>query len=339
MRQLGLSRARTSVVKPSIWYDRTIPEEFRAELSPGGRFERLVRFARGRHLADIQLRAVGSLSWATIYCGLTNVLHLEYRKTHGYRLRADKGNMAAKEAGPPEGILGWTTWSTATQLMAGWPAIEAYMTRQFNGVAPRWTNEGAVQAMLCANGRESYQVIDREAVFDFRDTAERERVHEELRTPLLNALDVPTPEGWWRPPASLGGEVDILAVDARGRLLVMEVKPADTLPGITWAPLQVSFYARLFHHWSKEIGGESAEILNRMLGQRITIGLEEVSSVSLSYPLDIVPVIAIQDPAHPQALARLDVVQDRLLEKGQGWPNLEVWLVRPSVAIKHHPLG
>jgi hypothetical protein len=133
--------------------------------------------------------------------------------------------------------------------------------------------------------------------------------------------------------------LDLLAVDAGGRLLVMEVKPADSLPGITWAPLQVSFYARLFHHWSKEIGGESAEILNQMLGQRVTIGLEEASSVSLSYPLDIVPVVAIQDPAHPQALARLDVVQDRLLEKGQGWPNLEVWLVGPSVAIKHHRIG
>jgi hypothetical protein len=36
MRQLGVSRARTSAVKPSIRYDRTIPDEFRAELSPGG---------------------------------------------------------------------------------------------------------------------------------------------------------------------------------------------------------------------------------------------------------------------------------------------------------------
>jgi hypothetical protein len=139
--------------------------------------------------------------------------------------------------------------------MAGWPAIEAYMAGQFTGVAERHTNEGAVQAMLCANGGEWYQVIDREAVFGFPDTRERERVHEELRRPLLNALDVPTPEGWWRPPASLGGELDILAVDARGRLLVMEVKPADSLSGITWAPLQVSFYARLFRHWSEAVGG------------------------------------------------------------------------------------
>jgi hypothetical protein len=340
MRQLGLSTATTSAVKPSIWYDRTIPDEFRAELSPGGRFERLVRFARGRGLADVQLRATGSLSWATIYCGLTNVLHLEYRKTRGYRLRADNRHMDANRDGPPEGILGWTTWSRADQLMAGWPAIETYMTGLFKGVAERFINEGAVQAMLCANGGESYQVIDREAVFGFRDTAERERVHTALRTPLLDALDVPTPEDWWRPPANLGGELDVLAVDARGRLLVMEVKPAHTLTGITWAPLQVTFYARLFRHWSEAVGEEAAEILNRMLRQRIAIGLEEESSISLSYPLEIVPVVAIQDPvAHPRALARLGVVQDRLLETGQGWDNLEVWLVRPSVAIKRHPVG
>jgi hypothetical protein len=340
MRQLGLSRARTSAVKPSIWYDRTIPEEFRAELSPGGTFERLVGFAHGRHLADVQLRAVGSLSWATIYCGLTNVLHLEYRRTRGYRLRADNRYMNANQAGPSEGMLGWTTWSMAAQLMAGWPAIEAYMTSQFKSVAKRYIGEGAVQAMLCANGGESYQVIDREAVFGFRDTRERERVHEELRTPLVDALAGPSSDGWWKPPTKLGGELDILAVDARGRLLVMEVKPADTLAGITWAPLQVSFYAHLFRHWSEAVGRESAEILSRMLQQRIAIGLEEESSVSLSYPLVIVPVIAIQDPvAHSQALARLDVVQDRLVEGGQDWPNLEVWLVGPDMAIKHHPAG
>jgi hypothetical protein len=327
-------------VKPSIWYDRTIPDEFRAELSPGGSFERLVRFAHRRHLADVQLRATGSLSWATIYCGLTNVLHVEYRRTRGYRLRADKGYMEANQAGPPEGVLRWTTWSTAARLMAGWPAIEAYMTGQFKGVAKRHTNEGAVQAMLCANGRGSYQVIDREAVFGFRDTTERERVHKELRELLLEALKVRTPEVWWRPPASLGGELDILAVDARGRLLVVEVKPADTLAGITWAPLQVSFYAGLFRHWSEAVGGESAEILNRMLRQRITIGLEDESSVSLSYPLDIVPVIAIQDPvAHPQALNRLNAVQAQLLKASQGYDNLEVWLVGPNMAIKHHRVG
>ena len=45
--------ARTSAVKPSIWYDRTIPDEFLAELRPDGRFGRLVRFARRRHLADV----------------------------------------------------------------------------------------------------------------------------------------------------------------------------------------------------------------------------------------------------------------------------------------------
>jgi hypothetical protein len=120
----------------------------------------------------------------------------------------------------------------------------------------------------------------------------------------------------------------------------MEVKPADSLTGITWAPLQVSFYAHLFHHWSKAVGRESAELLNRMLRQRITIGLEEESSVSLSYPLDIVPVIAIQDPvAQPQAMERLDAVQAQLVKAGQAWNNLEVWLVRPSVAINRHPVG
>jgi hypothetical protein len=38
-------------------------------------------------------------------------------------------------------------------------------------------------------------------------------------------------------------------------------------------------------------------------------------------------------------LDRLDAVQDRLVEAGQGWDSFEVWLVGPSVAIKRYRTG
>src|SRR5207302_1685926 len=94
------------------------------------------------------------------------------------------------------------------------------------------------------------------------------------------------------PPERLGGELDLLAVDPVGRLLVIEVEPGTSVPGITWAPLQVTFYAELFRKWASEVGDEQArEGLSAMLQQRVALGLTQDPRRSLRQPLDIVPVV------------------------------------------------
>lgn len=76
------------------------------------------------------------------------------------------------------------------------------------------------------------------------------------------------------------------------------------------------------------------ESLEGMLQQRIDIGLErETDSPRPSLPLQVVPVVAIEDPPHDKALDRLGVVQDRLRAAGVAEPELEVWRVSPSVKI------
>lgn len=110
------------------------------------------------------------------------------------------------------------------------------------------------------------------------------------------------------------------------------MKPASATSGITWAPLQATFYARLFRAWAKEVGDTSCEILRSMLKQRIELGLTRDPVRPLRSPIEFVPIVAIGGtPSSPKALPRLQKVQSALLAGGVGEDALEVWLVEESV--------
>lgn len=323
----------------SVWYDRRVSDELREALAPGGALHRLVSFTRGRHLADLQLRKArtGSPSWVSVYGGLTKFLDVQHSPSLGFRVIADKRYMGADHT---EKLmiqpLAWSVWQPLTQLTAQLPAIEEYLTAQFKNVADRYVREGAVQAMLCAHGGEHFRVVDREAVLNFHDTAERKKVYADLRGPLTEALvGAPIGDGhWWNPPLG-GGELDVLALNSNGRLLLIEVKGSRDLKGISWAALQVTFYAKLFRHWMETVGETSAaSSIEAMLQQRIDIGLEKPAGrTTLSTPLKILPVVAIEEPPHVEALRRLRKVQERMVARRVGEPELEVWSVSPSVRI------
>lgn len=140
------------------------------------------------------------------------------------------------------------------------------------------------------------------------------------------------PARTWFVPKVFGGKLDLLAVDLDGRLLAIEVKPGSVTAGITWAPLQATFYAQLLRAWSNEVGQKSQHILHAMLQQRIDLGLTRDPNRRLKYPLEIVPVVAIGGPPKsPEALPRIKTVQKALLDAKVGYPTLEVWQVEDSV--------
>jgi hypothetical protein len=199
-------------------------------------------------------------------------------------------------------------------------------------VGERYTKEGAVQAMLCVNAGEFFSVIDREVVVGYRDTEAKSEVFQRLQDPLLDAVRGRTGPAWWKPPTRLGGELDLLAVDRAGRLLVIEVKPGSALSGIAWSPLQVTFYAELLREWATAVGDEVARAtLTRMLDHRVQLGLTDHPLRPLGAPLEIVPVIAIGGDVRPAATERLSAVQSALAREGCAWPNLEIWRVRPGI--------
>ena len=59
-------------------------------------------------------------------------------------------------------------------------------------------------------------------------------------------------------PTSFGGECDLLAVDARGRLLAVEIKPRN-VSSIAWVGIQATIYAELFTRWLRSPRSAAAD--------------------------------------------------------------------------------
>lgn len=308
---------------PLVYYDRTASQALLDALKPKGVFPYLAEIAHTQHLADLQLRGYPGKKrcWATLYVGLTKVLDVFEKR----------GEFWLKGKAHPLWDTEWEIRQPADHWHTLVEPIRQYLDATIGGVAKQFTNEGAVQAMLCTRASALFSVIDREAVIGFSNTAERISTYERLQKPLHDAC-VLEPAPKWFKPKKFGGELDLLAVDPQGRLLVIEIKPGSSTSGITWAPLQAMFYAELFRAWSAEAGEASHANLQSMLKQRVTLGLTQDPVRSLRYPLEIVPVIAIGGEPSNAALARLWVVRDALLASHADWSNLEVWRVEESVA-------
>jgi hypothetical protein len=309
-------------------YDRRVSETLLDALIDGV-LAGLVDVVRAdRALRDLQLRrARGHECWATLYVGSTKVLDVRERKGL-FRLDAHQTSTELPGFDPD-----WRLWQEPGDLENCWYEVLGYVDAAIASVRPAdVTTEGAVQAALCSGTADDFRVVDREAVLTHTNSASRSATLDPVQIALNEALLAANQgDAWWpsvRGQISLGGELDVLAVDDAGRLLSVEVKPANAVAGIAKSPALVALYATLWSHWLSETD-DSAEVLQGMLDQRAQLGLGRPGEVVP--PTGVVPVIALgPGKISKQALPRLrqvaDAVQPVLRAQSSLQP-LEVWFV------------
>ena len=167
---------------------------------------------------------------------------------------------------------------------------------------------------------DAFGVLQREAVPAFTSAPLRDHLVVPLQQRILTAV-APGPQSpaWWPgvrdrgAPVRLGLETDLMGIDHQGRLLVIEVKPADAVEGITWAPGQARLYAEVFALWL-ELDPNASVALAEMAAQRRRLSLPAPSwTLPEQSKIRVVPVIAIGDGKRsPQALDRLVKIHNAL---------------------------
>lgn len=296
----------------AMYYDRRVSLALAQVIGPGGVAHSLVqRHQEASSRVDLQLRGypVVTRCWATLYCGLTKPLDL-IENSGSFTL---KTHPTWREYGAG---LPWQKPLSLDELAEVWREVDAYLDAVVPVIAgTRWYGkEGVVQGAVGRLDHLGMVVFDREAVPGFDDDAVKKQVMQQERELLLSALS--GPEKWWSPP-KIGEECDAAALDRDGRLLTIEVKPgAAGSKGMTWAPLQAAYYARLFARWAAE-AVDPATSLAGMVRQREALGLAAQGSPVPSAPIQVVPMVVIGGGLPSKEVRRRCLlVRDRLLEAG-----------------------
>lgn len=292
-------------------YDRRVSPEFLAVFGDGGVLNTLVEYARlAPYPVDLQFRRdlKTDAQRATLYVGLEKVLDVHRDRRGHIRLVGHK--VRAAEHGF---LVEWGVWMPHEQVLAALAALELYLDRVIPPTAASSAGvEGAVQAAISSYDSTERTMLDREFILQFPDTDTRRRVLGEVSADLVAlAASAPIPG---QPPTGFGGEFDLVAVDAAGRLLAVEVKPrgANNIP---WAPLQVIVYARLLRRWM-ETDPDAPGILNGVAAQRKALGLLAEDAPVITPDAEVVPFLAIQRGMSPTSRNRLAAMLSYLSEQG-----------------------
>lgn len=308
--------------RPMIRYSRTPSSALSADLALGGLLSPLlVRRTVHGLLLDVHLREKDHVH---VYCGLTKLVDAR-SAGQGVTVSAAKSYLSQ-----PCGAGLFKTWSRDESGFA--EALDRYLSN----VAVRSAHvvsEGAVQAAW-AGITSPWTPFDREAVFGYDDTSARRSGRsfpsvQEAR----DEIEVLRRRGCWAPVpvGKVGAELDQIAVDPNGRLVLVELKHAGASEEtVYYAPLQLLQYC---HEWA--VGFETVRAdLCSLIQARQDLGLSPVTTPNLRSGLR--PVIGLgQDTRSAEVRSRFEKVRaivNRHLPSGAS--PIEVWALEARTGPK-----
>lgn len=291
-------------------------------LQPGGFLAPLLAPRRAAGLPlDIHLRERDHVH---LYCGLTRLVDASLSGGR-VELKADPAYTAQPCAA---GLF--RAWSTTELGLAS--AIESYLAGV--QVRPAYTRaEGAVQASWSAVV-DPWVPFDREAVLGYADTAAQTAGRLAPAVAAARAeLEPIREEGRWAPlPAGkVSAELDQLAVDPSGKLVLVELKDAAaSAASVYYAPLQLLQYV---HEWAAALPRVQHQ-LALLLQRRRELGLTPAGAPDLAGALR--PVVAFgEDLRSHEVRARFRTVRrvvNRHLPAGVG--PIEEWSITAGKPVR-----
>lgn len=148
----------------------------------------------------------------------------------------------------------WADWLVVSELESVWPEALAFIRSTIEATPDRYVrNEGAMQALLSNAAADGFVVVDRESVVGF-DARRKDALLAPLRETMSALVRDLQAHGhpWAKAEKRFGDELDALAVDSDGRVLVMEVKPGNQTAALGWTTAQVALYHWLFTAWAQQ---------------------------------------------------------------------------------------
>jgi len=236
---------------------------------------------------------------ATLYLGTTRVVHVWFSpRQHRFKLEGQVGTSFTRESLPHEpqrvkldpGLFKsqWAEWQAAGDLARDQKAITTYLRAVIQAAPASHLREGRLQARL-SSGTRGITILDRELMLSGAELAK-------ARAPIQAAIErvraqseVHDETPWVGNVNEHQAKLDALAVDAKGRVLLIEVKRISETTEASRTPAQVALYLSIFQEWAEQHPAEA--VLGKMLKRRVELGLTKHPPTKLDTS-HLIPVIA-----------------------------------------------
>lgn len=240
-----------------MYYNRKLSDSFSKLLEPDGELRWLFDFVKERFDLDFLIGKNNSKEWISIYRGLSRVLTII--KTRQPDVIKLDGAGAYKKI--LNGLYGQKKisddFSHELSVLVKEVSNDSKFDKYFNNKKEGYfQNELSRKFGICGKSNDDFVIIDKEAVIGYEDIHEKGRIYETIREGYKSLQKGLTQKDAKRYGKELdkkpiGNELDFLALDKQGNLLLIEYKHGTNTSGIYLSPLQIGMYLELFDRFSR----------------------------------------------------------------------------------------
>ena len=303
-----------------MYYNRTLSGSFSGLIEKGGQLRWLFDFVKGNDELDFLVGKNNSREWISVYRGLSRIITIRPGIRNPLKIFID-GAGSYKELCPylygekniDENFR--DALEDIIELVKADQRFDRYYNNRKEGY---YQNKLSRRYGICGKADDQFVIIDKEAVIGYSDQAEKDSILEPIqeRYKKLQSMLSDTDADKFGKDLNkkpLGNELDFLALDKQGNLLLIEFKHGTNTSGIYLSPIQIGMYFDIFKKFPKD---ELESAVLEMLKQRWKIGLINSRWNSPNRIENFIPVLIISGfNENSKAKERFDEVMELLRER------------------------
>lgn len=278
-------------------YNRTLSWPFSKLLEPNGDLRWLFDLVHQCPDLDFLIGKTNSKQWISIYRGLSRVLTI-LSTSNPDVIRLDGANAYKNISSDLYGQkkLPVNFYNGLRRLVTAVSADSKFNRYYNNKKEGYFQNELSRKFGICGQPNDDFVIIDKEAVIGYENIQEKNNMYGKIHAgykKLQKELSQKDAKrfGTGLEKKAIGNELDFLALDKQGNLLLIEYKHGSNTAGIYLSPLQIGMYYDLFCQLPRD---ELDKSVYSMLEQKKKYGLINPHWKTPAIK-DIVPVLIISE--------------------------------------------
>jgi hypothetical protein len=280
-----------------VYYNRTLSEQFSKLLEPNGDLRWLFDLVHQSPDLDFLIGKAKSKQWISVYRGLSRVLTI-LDTSYPDVIKLDGANAYKNISRSLYGQKKFpVNFSNGLRRLVKAVSVDSKFDRYYNNKKEGYfQNELSRKFGICGQPNDDFVIIDKEAVIGYKNMQEKNDMYGKIHAgykKLQKELSQKDAKRFGKglEKKAIGNELDFLALDKHGNLLLIEYKHGSNTAGIYLSPLQIGMYYDLFCQFPRD---KLYESVNSMLKQKKEYGLINPHWKTPEIK-DIVPVLIISE--------------------------------------------